>query len=234
MTVMTVNWRQFNFGFNDIWTESNPLRISPMDLSTWILWATFYSNKTPTMLCNTSFIRSVTRERSELVISGRHIIVCGFTSVLEQETQTLQCGMLRHWLLHFLQASSMLTWTLTGSSSTAAAAVERAASAAPARQLTSSCSGEDFDACRWGTGRGPEDAAEAQAAGRLGRGVLMRRIGEDGFGQCWAALGLNWRRQWTARQGRALRRRDPLDGAGWTDASLSLQNGKQCSFTPGN
>lgn len=80
----------FQFWLNYAWTENNPLRISAVDLSTRIPRTTFHSNTIPTMRCNTSFIRSVTRERSELLLSDRHIILCGFTSVIQQETLTAQ------------------------------------------------------------------------------------------------------------------------------------------------
>lgn len=94
----------FQFWLNYAWTENNPLRISAVDLSTRIPRTTFHCNTTPTMLCNTSFIRS----EKDL----------NFWS----QTDTLSCVVLpllyssKHWQ-RSLQATSMLTRTLTGSSS---------------------------------------------------------------------------------------------------------------------
>lgn len=207
-----------------------------MDLSLRILLPASHISPTPKMLPVMSFISSITGERSELLISERHMILCGFTTKIQQETLTICKRTLFHLLCHISALQS--TWTLTSFQPQKAESLfcEGAAGATPARRLTSSGPGEDFDACGWGTGRGAEDSSEAQATGRLGRGVLMRRIWEDSFGWWgWARLGLNWCRQRTSRQGRAPRGGDPFNRAGRTDAALSLQDEEDAVWhlTPG-
>lgn len=92
--------------------------------------------------------------------------------------------------------------------------------------LTSPGSGEDFDAPRWGAGWGAEDTTEAEAAGGLGWWILIGGIREDSSG---GRSHLDRSRLRTCGQRGAgwAPRRHSSDGAGWTDATLSLRDNNE-------